>query len=262
MYISLKHHTRWDFCSAPYIYNAYMFRLYSLIWWNSWKLLHALYCVRGAVWKSYPMLPFLPYITSQWNPKLTGVCACQMSLFRILQVMNVNVDVDALHSLRKQLTFCDFAAVSLRNDWRNSILMMCQYSDLGWATDWLYYERNLLQPIRSTSQIWVVMRHQCGISEVFAQKSFHRKTSGVVIKCQLFSLALFYSVQKKFTSCKWRAGFWVMPPPTTSPDKFSKTARSMHLLLTGFRRSKMPRFRIMSIIVLEVVYNIILEEEG
>ena len=166
-----------------------------------------------------------------------------------------NVDVDALHSLRKQLTFCDFAAVSPRNDWRNSILMTCQYSDLGWATDWLYYERNLLQPIRSTSQIWVVMRHQCGISEVFAQKSFHRKTSGVVIKCQLFSLALLYSVQKKLTSCKWRAGFWVMPPPTTSPDKFSKTARSMHLLLTGFRRSKMPRFPIMSIIVLEVVYN-------
>ena len=40
-----------------------------------------------------------------------------MSLFRILQVMNVNVDVDALHSLRKQLTFCDFAAVSPQNDW-------------------------------------------------------------------------------------------------------------------------------------------------
>ena len=53
-----------------------------------------------------------------------------------------------------------------------------------------------------------------------------------------------------------------MPPPTTSPDKFSNRARSMHLLLTGFRRSKMPRFPIMSIIVLEVVYNIILEEEG
>ena len=203
------------------------------------------------------MLLFLPYITSQWNPKLTGVCACQMSLFRILQVMNVNVDVDALHSLRKQLTFCDFVAVSLRNDWRNSILMMCQYSDLGWATEWLYYERNLLQPIRSTSQIWVVMHHQYGISEVFARKSFHWKTSGVVIKCQLFSLALLYLVQKKFTSCKWMAGFWAMPSPTTSPDKFSNTARSVHLLLTGFQRSKMPRFPIMSIIVLEVVYNYI-----
>ena len=165
------------------------------------------------------MLPFLPYITSQWNPKLTCVCACQMSLFRILQVMNVNVDVDALHSLRKQLTFCDFAAVSPRNFWRNSILMTCQYSDLGWATDWFYYARNLLQPIRSTSQIWVVMRHQYGISEVFAQKSFQRETSGVVVKCQLFSQALLYSVQKKFTSCtKWMAGFWVMPPPTNSPD--------------------------------------------
>ena len=101
------------------------------------------------------------------------------------------------------------------------------------------------------------MHHQYGISEVLAQKSFHRETSGGVIKCQLFSLALLYLVQKKFTSCKWMAGFWVMPPPNTSPDKFSNTARSMHLLLTGFRRSKMPRFPVMSIIVLEVVYNYI-----
>ena len=133
-------------------------------------------------------------------------------------------------------------------------------SGLGY---WLIVLREkFVQPIRSSSQIWVVMRHQYGISDVFAQKSFHRETSGVVIKCQLFSLALLYSVQKKITSCKWMAGFWVMPPPTTSPDKFSNTARSMHLLLAGFRRSKMPRFPIMSIIVLEVVYNIILEEEG
>ena len=126
MYISLKHNTRWDFCTAPYIYNAYMFRLYSLIWWNTFEIV-ACILLCGAVWKSYPMLLFLPYITSHWNPKLTGVCAGQMSLFRILQVMNVNVDVDALHSLRKQPTFCDFAAVSPRNDWRNSILMTCQW---------------------------------------------------------------------------------------------------------------------------------------
>ena len=106
------------------------------------------------------------------------------------------------------------------------------------------------------------MHHQYGISEVFAQKSFHRETSGVVVKCQLFSQALLYSVQKKFTSCtKWMAGFWVMPP--SPPLQISNTARSMYLLLTGFQRSKMPRFPIMLIIiVLEVVYTIILEEEG
>ena len=34
----------------------------------------------------------------------------------------------------------------------------------GYASDWSCSERNLLQPIRSTIQIWVVTRHQYGIS--------------------------------------------------------------------------------------------------
>ena len=49
---------------------------------------------------------------------------------------------------------------------------------------------NLLQPIRSTNQIWVVnARQQFGISTLVSQTSFRGETSGDVAKCRLFSKA-------------------------------------------------------------------------
>ena len=42
----------------------------------------------------------------------------------------------------------------------SSILMMCHYPDLGSDSDWSCGKRNLLQPIRSTTQIRVVTHHQ------------------------------------------------------------------------------------------------------
>ena len=45
--------------------------------------------------------------------------------------------------------------------------MMRHYPDLGRASDWLSCEGNLIQPIRSTTQIWVVTHHQYGISGCF-----------------------------------------------------------------------------------------------
>ena len=36
--------------------------------------------------------------------------------------------------------------------------------DLGSASDWTCRVGNLIQPIRSTTKIWVVMHHQYGIS--------------------------------------------------------------------------------------------------
>ena len=48
---------------------------------------------------------------------------------------------------------------------------------------------NLIQPIRSTTQIWVVMRHQYGISVLVSQASFGGETSGSVAKCRFFSQA-------------------------------------------------------------------------
>ena len=48
---------------------------------------------------------------------------------------------------------------------------------------------NLFKPIRSTTQIWVVTRHQCGISALISQTSFGGETRGSVAKCRLFSQA-------------------------------------------------------------------------
>ena len=72
-------------------------------------------------------------------------------------------------SLRKQLTF-DNTITGLPAKWRqrnkrkNSILMLHHYPDLGSTSDWTCRVGNLIQPIRSTTKIWVVMRHQYGIS--------------------------------------------------------------------------------------------------
>ena len=48
----------------------------------------------------------------------------------------------------------------LRNKHRNSILMTRHYPDLGGASHWLNQISHVAQPIRSTTQIWVVTRHQ------------------------------------------------------------------------------------------------------
>ena len=65
---------------------------------------------------------------------------------------------------------------------RNSMLTTRHYPDLGGASDWSGHKENLLQPIRSTSQIWVETRHQYGISALVPHTSFGGKTSGDVTK--------------------------------------------------------------------------------
>ena len=54
----------------------------------------------------------------------------------------------------------------------------------GSASKWSCRVANLLQPIRSVSQIWEVVRHKYGISacEVVLQTSFGRETSNGVAK--------------------------------------------------------------------------------
>ena len=54
-------------------------------------------------------------------------------------------------------------------------MITCHSSDLGKASDWSW--RNWFQPIRSTTQSWVVTRHQYGISPVVFQTSFRGKIS-------------------------------------------------------------------------------------
>ena len=57
------------------------------------------------------------------------------------------------------------------------------------ASDWWNQISHAVQPFRSTTEIWVVTRHQCGISALLSQTSFSEETSGTVAKCRLFSQA-------------------------------------------------------------------------
>ena len=77
----------------------------------------------------------------------------------------------------------------LRNERKNSILMMHHNPDLDSASDWLCLMGNLIQPIRSTTQVRVVSHHQYGISALVSQTSFGGETSGSVAKFRLFSQA-------------------------------------------------------------------------
>ena len=67
--------------------------------------------------------------------------------------------------------------------------MTRHHPDLGSASDWSCRARNLIQPIRGTTQIWVVTRHQYGISALVSQMSFGGENNGSVAKCRLFSQA-------------------------------------------------------------------------
>ena len=88
----------------------------------------------------------------------------------ILLSVVVKLFLSATLSLNlKQPTFCDATArfsveCRLRNVRRNSMLMTCHYSDQSSASDWSCCEGSLLQPIRSTTEIYIVTRPQYGIS--------------------------------------------------------------------------------------------------
>ena len=67
--------------------------------------------------------------------------------------------------------------------------MTRHYSDLGSASDWLKRGGISFQPIRSTTWIWVVTRHQYGISALVTQTSFCEGSSGDLARRRLFSQA-------------------------------------------------------------------------
>ena len=74
-------------------------------------------------------------------------------------------------------------------------------AEIRCAFDWSCGVGNLLQPIRSTAQIWKVMRHQYGISALVSQTSFCPEASGGVLKCWLFSRASYRS--NAWSLCTW-----------------------------------------------------------
>ena len=73
--------------------------------------------------------------------------------------------------------------------------MTRHYPDLSSASDWLHISNF---PRGTTNQkhypIWVVTRHQYGISAHVSQTSFRGETSGGIAKCRLFSQAKAFQV--------------------------------------------------------------------
>ena len=57
----------------------------------------------------------------------------------------------------------------LRNERRNSILMTRHYLDPGGASDWLKQISLATRSVRSTTQVWVVLRYQYRISVLVSQ---------------------------------------------------------------------------------------------
>ena len=65
----------------------------------------------------------------------------------------------------------DVWETSAKSPW----LMTRHYPDLGRASDRSCRVGNLIQPIRSRNQIWIMTRHQYGISALVSQTSFGEK---------------------------------------------------------------------------------------
>ena len=90
---------------------------------------------------------------------------------------NSGILITLYGSLRKQRTLADTttgfpAKWRLRNEHRNSILMTRHYPDLDSASDWLNQISHAARPFSSSIQIWVVTRHQYGISTLVFRTSF------------------------------------------------------------------------------------------
>ena len=116
-------------------------------------------------------------------------------------------------NLRKQPTLCDtttgfLAKLRLRNECINSILMTHHKPDLASASDWSCCVGNLIQPIRSITQIWVVTRHQYGISALVSQMSFGGKPV-VVVRVQSLSWAIDLIGECYTFEWKWRYITWL-----------------------------------------------------
>ena len=63
---------------------------------------------------------------------------------------------------------------------------------MGIACDWLKQIFLAIRPIRSLTQIWVVIRHRYGISLLVPQTSFRGENSYGLAKCRQFSQAVKY----------------------------------------------------------------------
>ena len=120
---------------------------------------------------------------SWWKSTATEFTAQQSSGYRAISVSIPTLQDEKQNQTRTNCSSLEnwYASTStgflakwrLRNEHRNSILMMRHYQDLGRASDWSCREGNLPQPIgRSTTEIRVVL---------ISQTSLRGETSGSVV---------------------------------------------------------------------------------
>ena len=79
-------------------------------------------------------------------------------------------------------------------------MMLCHYPDLGSASDWFKQVSLAAPPIRITTQIQVVTRHQYGRFVLVPETSFHRGTRGGIAKYCLFSQPIWLQLVNKFST--------------------------------------------------------------
>ena len=119
------------------------------------------------------------------------VCAISVAqLVIIISVQNnkkskvMKIRSVILPQQRKQPTFCDSTSgfprkICLRNGCINSVLMSLHHSDLGRASDWLKQIYPAAPPIRSTTQVFLLV----------SQTSFYGETSAGVTNGGCFTRA-------------------------------------------------------------------------
>ena len=78
----------------------------------------------------------------------------------------------------------------------------CHYPDLDSTSDWLKQISLVAQPIKTTTQIWVVTHYQHVISALILQKSFCEQAIGGIAKYALF-IFLFFRLTKPMNNIVW-----------------------------------------------------------
>ena len=138
------------------------------------------------------------------------------------------------------------------SDARNSILMtsywwcVTTHANLSSASNWSCRVGNLLQPIRSSSLIWVVTLHQYGIPSLVSQtsfQSFHGETSDGVANCRLSFHCLLLKTMFRHRDC--------LPSSVATDGKnrrgleLENVEPNFHVYLMLFRRNTKhyPAFR-------------------
>ena len=120
--------------------------------------------------------------------------------------------------------------------------MTHHYPDLSGASDWLKQISWAARPIRSTAQIWVVTRHQHGISVLISQLSFCGETSGDATKCHLFSQA------KVIECCRL---FQIFSPPLYPFALLLLKVHGLNLKVAGFSAGRWHSVRTLKMVALK-----------